>query len=53
MQKEDIALLAQLLTGMKDALYKLEEAYKKKDEEYLNRAKKEIISLQIQIDKIL
>lgn len=53
MQKEDIALLAQLLTGIKDALFKLEEAYKKKDLELLTAAKKEMLSFQSQIDKML
>lgn len=53
MEKEDIILLAQLLTGIKDALYKLEEAYKKKDGENLAAAKKEILSFQSQINKII
>ncbi len=53
MQKENIVLLAQLLTGIKDALYKLEMAYKKKDSEMLANAKKEILSFQSQIDKLI
>ncbi len=53
MKKEDIVLLTQLLSGMKDAVSKMEKAYKKKDLEELNNAKKEILSFQIQIDKML
>lgn len=53
MQKENIALLAQLLTGIKDALYKLEWAYKKKDNERIMAAKREILSFQSQIDKLI
>lgn len=53
MEKEDIVLIAQLLTGIKDALLKLEEAMKKKDVEKLNAAKREILTFQNQIDKLL
>ncbi len=53
MQREDIVLLAQLLSGIKDALSKMEEAEKKKDAEQLNDAKKEILSFQSQIAHIL
>jgi len=53
MQKENIALLAQLLTGIKDAISRLEDAYKKKDSELLATAKKEILSFQDQIDKLI
>jgi len=53
MQREDIVLLAQLLSGIKDALAKLEDAEKKKDVESLNEAKKEILSFQSQIAHIL
>ena len=53
MKKEDIALIAQLLTGIKDALTKLEEAQKIKDIERINSAKKEILHFQSQIDKLI
>lgn len=53
MDKEDITLVAQLLTGIKDAVGKLEEAEKKKDLERLNSAKKEILNFQAQINKLI
>ncbi len=53
MEKEDVTLIAQLLTSVKDALEKLDVALKKKDVEKLNEAKEEIINFQKQIDKLL
>ena len=53
MKKEDVPVLAQLLTGIKDALEKLEEAEKKKDGEELAIAKREILSFQKKIDEML
>lgn len=53
MEKEDIILIAQLLTGIKDILEKLRESEKKKEVERLNAAKKEILNFQSQIDKLL
>ena len=53
MQKEDITLLAQLLTGMKDAVDRLEEAHKKGDVEQLAAAKKEILSFQKQVVELI
>ena len=53
MEKEDVTLIAQLLTGIKDAIDKLQEAEKKKDLEKLNAAKKEIINFQGQIDRLI
>ena len=53
MKKEDTLLIAQLLTGMKDAAAKLEDAYKKKDLVKLQSAKKEILNFQKEIDKLL
>ncbi len=52
MEKEEITVVAQLLSGMKDAIIKLEKAQKNKEIEEFNLAKKEIISFQEQIDKI-
>ena len=53
MEKDDITLIAQLLTGIKDVIEKIEEAKKKKDVEKLNDAKKEILNFQNQIDKLI
>lgn len=53
MQKEEINLIAQLLTGIKDALDNLEKAQKKKDMEMMASAKKEILNFQEQIDNLL
>ena len=53
MEKEDITLIAQLLTGIKDAIERLEDAEKKKDLEKLNAAKREILNFQNQISNIL
>ena len=53
MKREDITILAQLMTSMKDAVEKLGDAEKEKDAEKLNTAKKEIVSFQKQIDRIL
>ena len=53
MEKEDVTLIAQLLTGIKDAIDKLQEAEKKKDIEKLNAAKREINNFQQQIEKLI
>jgi len=53
MEKEDITLIAQLLSGIKDAIDKLQDAERKKDIERLNAAKKEILNFQSQIDKLI
>ena len=53
MEKEDVMLIAQLLTGIKDAIDHLEDAQKKKDLERLNAAKKEILNFQKQINELL
>ncbi len=53
MEKEDITLIAQLLTGIKDAIERLQEAEKKKDIERLNAAKKEILNFQTQINNLI
>ena len=53
MRKEAIVILAQLLTGIKDALGKLEEAQKKNDIEEFGLAKKEILHFHKQIDEVL
>ena len=53
MEKEDVVVLAQLLNAIKEAVEKLEKYYKKKDMENLQVAKKEILSLQKEIDNLL
>jgi hypothetical protein len=53
MEKEDVMLVAQLLTGIKDAIEKLENAQKKKNIEKFNAAKKEILNFQRQIDELI
>ncbi len=53
MEKEDVMLIAQLLTGIKDAIEKLEDAQKTKNLEKFNSAKKEILNFQSQINELL
>ena len=53
MKKEEIAIVAQLLTGMKDSIEKLEEAKRKRDLEGFDEAKKELLNFQKQIDQII
>ncbi len=53
MKKENLTVLAQILTSMRDGAEKLEKADKKKDLETYNNVKKEILSLQKKIGEIL
>ena len=53
MKREDIAIIAQILTSMKTAAEKLEKAIKQDDKDSVNIAKKEILSLQEQFAKII
>jgi hypothetical protein len=53
MNKEDITILAQILSSMKDAVSELEKAQKNKDLERINLAKKEILTLKDQMNKKL
>ncbi len=53
MEKERINLIAQLLNSMRDAVEKLEEAYKKKDIEMLSAAKGEILKFQAEIKRLI
>mgnify|MGYP001559550813 CR=1 FL=1 len=52
-KKDDVRDLAQLLTGMKDAILKLEKATAKNDTEQLFLGKRQILDFQKEIDKIL
>jgi len=51
MKREEIAILAHLLTAIKDAIK--EKAQKTKDIERVALAKREILNLQTQIDRVL
>lgn len=53
MKKEEIAVLAQLLTALKDAVLKLEEAQREKRIEEIASAKREILSFQKKIEELL
>ncbi len=53
MNKEEITMVAQLLSSMKDAINELEKSQRKKDIAGVNSAKKEIMGLKEQLDKIL
>jgi len=53
MKNEDVVILAQLLTAMKDAVEKLDAAERKKDAEGLASAKKEILTFQRQVGEML
>ncbi len=53
MKKETVTILAQLLTAMRDAAERLEEAEKNKDGEELARAKNEILNFQKRISEML
>ena len=47
MKKEDVVMLAQLLHAMRELSDKVEENFQKKDFEGLERAKRELMRLQI------
>ena len=53
MEKERILLLAQLLSSMRAAAGKLDEAIKHQDPEHVALAKSEILKLQAKIDQML
>jgi len=53
MNKEDVVILAQLLSSMKDAANEIESTLKKKDIARLNVLKNEILSLKEQVDRKL
>lgn len=53
MKKEDVAVLAQLLATMKEVALQLETAIAKKDYSSVQSAKKEILELQKQVDRML
>ncbi len=53
MNNSDISLLAQLLTAMKEATISLEKYYAKRDAEKVEQIKRDILSLQQKVDKML
>lgn len=53
MKREEISLIAQLLASMKDAIDRMDEGYKKKDEEMVFNAKREILKFQSEIKRLL
>lgn len=53
MKKEDVGTLVQLLNSMKDAVKKLENAFNANSAVQFAVAKKEILNLQNEIDKII
>ena len=53
MKKEDIAVLAQILTSMREGSAKLELAEKNKDFEQIRNLKNEILILQGKIKEVL
>ena len=53
MNKEDVIVVAQLFTAIKDSITKLEKSIKEGDNEQVEIAKKAILSFQQEIDKIL
>lgn len=53
MRKEDMILLSQLLSSMRDAALDLEESYKSKNMERLSSAKRRILEIQRRIEEML
>jgi hypothetical protein len=53
MKKEEIAVVAQLLTAIKDAIEKLEEAKRNSDTEQFATAKNEILIFQKKLGELL
>lgn len=53
MKKEDLTVLAQLLTAIKDGIGKLEKAQKNNDAELIMSIKREILDFQKKIDGLL
>lgn len=53
MKRDEIALVAQLLTALRDAVNALEKAQREKNEEKISTAKREILLFQKKLDEIL
>ena len=51
MQKEEIVSIAQLLSAIRDLSYGLKRAVREKDNERMMQIKKEILSLQSEINR--
>lgn len=53
MEREKILVLAQLLASLKEAVNRLESAYKSQDAEHLAEVKREILTLQESLEGML
>ncbi len=53
MERDKITLLAQLLSGMREAVEKLEDARRDSDLNSFNSVKKEILRFQKRIDELI
>ena len=53
MKKEDVIVIAQLLSAMKDSVRELEEAQRRNDGEKILIVKKEILNFQKKIDEAI
>lgn len=53
MNLDELNLLSQLIEAMDEAVKKLESGFNKRDIESFNKAKKEVLSFQTEISKLL
>ncbi len=53
MKKEEVAVIAQLLSAIRDSIEKLDEAKRKNDSEEMIMIRKEIMMFQKKIDEML
>lgn len=53
MKKEDIIVVAQLLSAIREALIEIDFAKRKKDEEKIAMIKQEILKFQKKIDELI
>ena len=53
MQKDEVMVLAHLLTSMKEAAFELKDAIQKKDSEKILIVKREIIKLNEKVKELL
>ena len=53
MKKEEVVVLAQLLTAMKDSVNELEKAYRENNKDRILMTKKELLNFQKKIDELL
>ena len=53
MKEEDLTVLAQLVSAMDEAVDKLAKFYEERDLQNFESAKKEVLSLQARIERLL